>query len=868
MSVISDNVIQTCTSYTTKPAFTYALDEGFAHIMYGEYLSAVKKLAQDIVSRGVEPGDRVMLLASYGPGWCAAYMGIHFAGATAIPMDTQYSADEIKTIYAFTDPVAVLCDKAHNEVIPLETENTLLINGIFDNLPESDNFEPVPLPEDTPMSIIFTSGTTGDPKGVMLSESNFLSNITFMQNYKGLISEKDVMLSILPLHHVYGFTCTFLTPVLTGSTVVFPRTISGADIAEAVQTQKVTILIAVPQVLALFHKKIFETVEKKPFPVRDLFHTMKDITRWARRLTPLNPGKLLFRKIHQKFPGLRYLTSGGARLEPYILKDMRDLGFSIIEAYGLTETSPIACFNNPRKPMPGSVGRAITDVQVKIEKTEKNFDQGEICIQGPNVMMGYYKREDKTAEAVTEGWFHTGDLGYMDRKGNVYITGRKKEVIILPNGKNVYPEELEKLYLKSERIAEVCILALGETGKEQLTAAVYPDMKYFKTKRSGNIHQEVKYDIESIAIHLPSYQRVTRVELMHEEFPRTRLGKLKRYKIKETIENRESSKEKPAEEKETSTDNPFYQFLISELDLDFVPSPDHNLETDLGLDSLAKLELFAAVQKRFGVKIGQEQAGEIISIKNLIDAVGDSADAGGSSAYSLLEEIRKDPETPIEKHVAVGWGLYSAIIRFVIHFAIWIFLKLFMRAKIKGLEKLPKKGPFIIAGNHVSYFDPPTVYGMLPYRLTRRIFSMSLPEIFENFPLNILRKPVRIIMTGTQDTMMESLRYSRIVLKTGESMIIFPEGKRSVDGRVDKPKHGVFMLAQECNAPLVPVYLKGFTKLYSRLNPGFHFAKLEAEVLDPIPVEENIEEAMDQWRAVMKEKNDEEFNRPSDENNK
>jgi 1-acyl-sn-glycerol-3-phosphate acyltransferase len=185
-----------------------------------------------------------------------------------------------------------------------------------------------------------------------------------------------------------------------------------------------------------------------------------------------------------------------------------------------------------------------------------------------------------------------------------------------------------------------------------------------------------------------------------------------------------------------------------------------------------------------------------------------------------------------------------------------------MRAKIKGLEKLPKKGPFIIAGNHVSYFDPPTVYGMLPYRLTRRIFSMSLPEIFENFPLNILRKPVRIIMTGTQDTMMESLRYSRIVLKTGESMIIFPEGKRSVDGRVDKPKHGVFMLAQECNAPLVPVYLKGFTKLYSRLNPGFHFAKLEAEVLDPIPVEENIEEAMDQWRAVMKEKNDEEFKSP------
>ena len=866
MSDIQKSIIQVCKKHNSKPAFTYAENEGYADITYGEYLTAFRNLAADLVSHGIKPGDRVMLLASYGPEWCAAYMAVHFTGAAVIPMDAQYSADEIKTIYSFTEPAAVLYDKAHNEVIPMETETSVCIDRVFSSPEGQTDSAPVPLPAESPMSIIFTSGTTGDPKGVMLSESNFMSNVRFMQHYKGLISEKDVILSILPLHHVYGFTCTFLAPVLTGCTVVFPRTISGADIADAVRSRRVTVLVAVPQVLALFHKKIFETVEKSPFMVRDLFGTMKDVTRWVRRLTPLNPGRILFRKIHSKFPALRYLTSGGARLEPDILKDMRDLGFNIIEAYGLTETSPIACFNHPKRPVPGSVGRAITDVDVKIEKTQKDFDQGEICIKGPNVMMGYFKREEKTEEAVKQGWFHTGDLGYKDNKGNVFITGRKKEVIILPNGKNVYPEELEKMYAGSDRIAEVCILTLEDNGKEQLAAAVYPEMSYFKTKRSGNIHQEVKYDIESIALHLPSYQRVTRVELMHEELPRTRLGKLKRYKIKETIENRSSSREQPDTHMKTETDDPFLVFLMSELDLDFVPSLDHSLETDLGLDSLNKLELFAAVQKRFGIEIGQEEAGEIMSVKNLKDIAGETEDRGSTSAYSLLEEIRRDPETPLSRHVAVGWGMSGGLFRFVGHVVIHLFLRIFMRARIKGIEHIPKEGPFIIAGNHVSYFDALMLYGMLPYRVTRRMYSLSLPEIFDHFPLNIMRKPARIIMTGTHDTMLESLRYSRIVLEKGEPMVIFPEGKRSVNGRVDRPKKGVFLLASEYRAPMVPVYLKGFTQIYSRLNPGFHFAGLQAEVLEPIPAEEDPDRMQDRWLSIMKDKNNEEFSGIADDN--
>lgn len=863
-------LFKVCKAHADKPLFTVVGEQGWQHITYAAYLRAVQVIAAGLGTNGIKPGDRVMLLAANGPEWCAAYMAIHMAGATVIPMDAQYTADEVRTLYEFTEPAAVLCDAAYRGVLPPEVGSPVLIDNIFNAASHSDvsggkvqvegDFRPVPLPDGAPMSIIFTSGTTGDPKGVMLSEANFMSNVAFLREYRSLISSRDIVLSLLPLHHVYGFTCTFLTPLLVGATVVFPKSIGGADIAAALEEQKVTILVAVPQILALFYKKIYDAVAKSPFSVRVLFGALAGITRWSRKLLGINPGRLLFKRIHAGFPSLRFLASGGARLEPWILTGLRDVGFTVAEAYGLTETSPIACINDPDRPIAGSVGKAMTGVEVRIEKTEGDYDQGEICIKGPNVMIGYYKRPDITARSIIDGWFYTGDLGIMDRHGNVNITGRKKEIIILANGKNIYPEELEKLYCKSERIAEVCILAAGTAGSEQLTAAVYPAMEYFKEKRSGSIHQEIKFDIENIAVHLPSYQRVTRVELVDNALPRTRLGKLKRFKIKEIIDNREASRAQANEPRETSTDNPFLRFLMSELKLDFVPLPEHAIETDLGLDSLNKLELFASIEKRFGVTIGKEEAGGMISVKNLAERIGDAADEGGAAGFSIAQEMRKTPAVPLSGHVAVGFGVFGSPLRFVGHVIIHFFLKIFFRARIKGLEKLPDEGPYIIAANHVSYFDALMLYGMLPYRVTRKMFSMSLPEIFKNFPLNLLRKPARIIMTGTHDTMIDSMRYSYRVLTMGQPMVIFPEGKRSMAGLVDRPKSGVFLLAADCNAPLAPVYLKGFTGLYSRLNPGFHFCRLEAEVLDPLPVGENIDSAMAAWYDIMREKNTEEFN--------
>jgi long-chain acyl-CoA synthetase len=857
MSIISDRLEAVVGRFPDKPLFVHREDDGFKAISYRLFLETAWGIAQDLGRGGLQPGERVALLADYGPNWCAAYMGIHLAGMTVVPLDAQYSKGEIENIIGFVGPVAVFTDASHRSLIPGGNFRVADLSDVYGTFGVDTNFVPRALPEDAPMSVIFTSGTTGDPKGVMLSPENFMSNVDGLEQCPGLVSEKDVALAILPLHHVYGFTCTFLAPALIGCTVVFPRSIAGPDITEALKETGITLLVGVPQLLNLFHKKIFDAASAGSFARRSMFGLFRKVTRGCRKYLDVNPGRILFRPVHRNFPNLRHIASGGARLEPEVFHGLTDVGFSIVEAYGLTETSPIACLNNPKHPVAGSVGPAMAGVNIRIDAPEQGLDQGEVCIRGPNVMMGYFQREAETAKAVVDGWFHSGDLGYVDACGNIFLTGRKKEVIVLPNGKNIYPEELEKIYAASQRVGEVCVLPLGEKGKEKLAAAVHPNMEYFKRMKAGSIYQDIKYDIETVAGRLPSYQRVTRIEIIDQELPRTRLGKLKRFRIQEMIESREKSREQSHDDsgfEAQEAEDPFLRFIMTETGIGFVPRPDHNLETDVGLDSLAKLELFSAVEKSFGVRITPEQAGLIVTVEHLRAVVGDAAAGGFSDRFDLMTEMKRSPERPMKQAVDVGSGIIGGVLRLFAHFFLFLFLKIFMGAKIKGRRNLPGAGAFIIAGNHVSYFDALMVYGMFPYRVTRRMFSLSIPEIFGHFPLNLLRKPGRIIMTGTHDTMISSMQYSYTALKGGAPMCIFPEGKRSVDGRLDRPKPGVFQLAKECGAPLVPVYLKGMNNLFSRTRPGFRFTRLEAEILPPLALKDDPEEMMRDWFEALNDR--------------
>ncbi len=854
MAHIADLILEQARTRPDKPAFVFADGERWAETTYAEFARQAKTAAQRLRGLGCQPGDRVALAANNSPLWCAAYVGIHLAGMTVVPLDAAYTEREVHSICAFVEPAAAIADEAHIDLAP-EGLKTLRLEDLA--APDDVGFEPERLSDGQPMSIIFTSGTTGKPKGVMLSEGNILSNIEVALG-SGFLKPggMDRPLLMLPLHHVYACTVTFLTPMCAGCTLVFPRSLKGEDIARAVREQGVTVFPTVPQVLGMLRKRLYEGVRSQPFGRRLVFSALVKLNQ-ALRAVGLNAARWLLRPVHKNFPKLRFFAAGGARLDPEIFHDLRRLGFTVVEAYGLTETSPLVTMNTPRRQVAGSVGRPIPGVDVRIDLPEPDADAGEVCVRGPNVMMGYYKQPEATAEVIRDGWFHTGDLGRFDARGYLFLTGRAKEIIVLPSGKNIYPEELEKHYAAPEAIEEVCVLSLPSPDGEgeNLTAVVYPNLAYFRRMKAGNLLQEVKYVIETTAASLPSYQRVTRVELASEPFPRTRLGKLKRFQIREQVLARRGGPAPEEAEAAPPPDDPLLRWVMDALELRAAPNEQSNLETDLGLDSLSKLELISAFEKAFGVRIAEDDAVEILTVGDFRRFLPEDAAAveGGDAAVSEEDELFEEPTPPLEEHVDAAQGPIKSALRAAGYALMRALLRVGHRRRLEGLENLPAEGPFILAPNHNSYADPVIVLGSLPWRVASWTFSLSLPQIFERFPLSLIRRFGRIILTGTHDTTRRSMQYCAQVLRRGKPMLIFPEGKRSADGLVDRPKRGVGLLAHACAAPLVPIYISGADQLLSRTHPGWRPARVRVRILPPIDPNLPPEEMLDRWFEIMRE---------------
>src|SRR3989338_5759593 len=360
----------------------------------------------------------------------------------------------------------------------------------------------------------------------MLTHKNFSANFDSIAKL-ALIGARDNVLSLLPLHHSYPFMVTLLVPLFSGGRATFLNSLKSEDLLRCLRETQATVLVGVPQLYYSLHKAILEKL-KKP----SLVLSILKVTDIPRRLLRINVNKILLKKLHRNFgPSLRFFASGGARLEPKVAYELTLLGFTILEGYGLTETAPVVTFNPLCRIKFGSVGLPIPEVKIRIHNTDSEHI-GEVLIQGPNVMKGYYKKPKETAEVLKDDWFYSGDLGYIDRDGYLYLTGRSKEVIVLSSGKNIYPEEIEAHYLKSPYIKEICVLEATAGGLSSLHALVFPNIEYFlKTKEVKN-QGKIRWLLENLSKELPSYKRIMGFSVAREELPRTRLGKLKRYEIK------------------------------------------------------------------------------------------------------------------------------------------------------------------------------------------------------------------------------------------------------------------------------------------------------------------------------------------------
>ena len=831
-----------------QPALQLQEGAGYRRLTYGEIARQARALAGALIRAGVVPGDRVALQSENRPEWAAAYFGLMAAGAVAVPLDIQLSDGEVGNVLrhagcrlavASGQQAARLIDLQAGEaplrcVVDLDAEASggrrLAFRTILQGPWSSPGGSLPAVGEDGVASILYTSGTTGIPKGVMLTHGNFLANAESVLRL-GLARADDNMLSLLPLHHAFAFMAQ-LVLLYSGARITFPLSLRGPDLLACMRETGVTLLVGVPQLFYMLHKGIFDQIEKRPLPVRILLWRAM---RLAGLLRPrgINFGRIVFSAVHKKFGGhVRILVSGGARLDPNITWDFLNLGFTLTEGYGLTETAPVVTFNPLDRVRPGSVGKPVSNVEVRIQEPDAS-GVGEIVIRGPNVMRGYYEHPEATAEVIRDGWFHSGDLGYLDADGYLTITGRAKEIIVLSSGKNIYPEEVEEQYLKSPYIKEMCLIpqVADRSGAAAvgLLALVLPDLDYFRAQGMTNVFETIRWDMENVGRDLPPYKRPTSLLIVKEGFPRTRLGKIQRHLVQQRALATQQEEGGGADATSVAADAALFEDETGRGVLEYLRGAtgkpavrlDDNLELDLGMDSLARVEMVVHLEGILNIRIPDEEAAECFTVRDVIEHLNRLRGKAEGSApaprqRTWREILSESPPADVQAMVEASDRASAAITATLSRGLCAVVFRTLYRMRVDGREHIPRGGPLILVSNHCSFFDAFILAAALPRQAFRHLFFMGFEWFFRHPILAWWGRAVRVIPVDMDALLLRALQASALVLRLGKILCIFPEGERSVDGKVRRFYKGAGILARELGVPVLPTYIAGSFEAWPR----------------------------------------------------
>jgi long-chain acyl-CoA synthetase len=552
---------------------------------------------------------------------------------------------------------------------------------------------------------------------------------------------------------------------------------------------------------------------------------------YLRKVFKINPAKIILSSVHHNFGRqLRYLISGGARLEPKVAEDLESWGFAVLEGYGLTETSPIVTFNPMDKPKIGSVGKPIKGVEIKITSPDV-IGIGEVAIRGQNVMKGYYKLPEETRKVMRGGWFFSGDLGYLDKEGYLYLTGRSKEVIVLSSGKNIYPEEIEEHYGRSRFIQEICVAGINQENSVALKAVIVPDLAYFQREGLSDIAGKIKWDLENYSRELPGYKRIMGFIITKETLPRTRLGKIKRYELKEKYEKAllgekpERQEYAPSAEEakvlHSDTGVKVADYLVKELRLKVSPVLSDHLELDLGIDSLAKVDLALAMEQLFQISLSDEFFAQIATVQDLIQGIEGICNQRlpATTAEKTLPWkaiLRQPPSAEMLENIQLWPGLTSRLLTWVVMRLLLVLFKLCFRLEVRGKEYIPPKGPYIFCCNHASFLDAFAVVASVPFKAEVDLYFIGARQIFHHPGVRWAIKSARLIPIDPNEELLSAMEVSGFLLRQGKILCIFPEGQRSIDGKVGEFKKGAGILAAELDVPLVPVAIAGSQAAWGR----------------------------------------------------
>jgi len=830
-----------------RPAFVLDHADRLEEYTYADVLRFTDRIAAVLEARGIHRGDRVGILMENVPHWVFALLGILRIGGVAVPLAPALPENSVQRLCSHAECRLVFSD-AQNLEKARSTKADVILLPSDDILQSSAPVSAFQAPKDDETAlIIYTSGTTGDPKGVEITLFNLAHEIRGVAESFEL-SQQHRILSVLPFSHVLPLVANGIGPLCIGAAVIFLSSISPQRIVESFHKHRITFFVCVPQFFYVLHKKIFSQVEAQPFILRKIFGVLMRI---AGRISRPEHRRKLFGRIHRTVgPELRILASGGSRFDPAVAKDLDRLGYSMLQAYGLTETAAAATATPEKHNVIGTVGTPIRGVSVKIN-TPDNEGIGEICIRGPILMKGYYKDERATRAAVVDGWYHSGDLGRLEPDGSLVITGRSKDVIILANGKNVYPEELEAHYGQSPWIKEICVLGVSEPGGERLHAVVVPDMEEFRRRGQSSISENVQFDLEGLSKQLPSYYRILSFSIRHDPLPRTVTRKLQRFEI----QRQESERNGSSVRREAAAEHPRFKegagAVVAQLVRQAKPGTgpldvSMNLELDLGFDSLARVELLGLAEGQLGVRIDEEKAARIYTLGELIDELTAASPESGRGR-NWKEILNVPPDNALHQHDAMNPSALILWSSYLIIKAGKLLFRLFLPLRYSGLEKLPS-APFILCPNHQSFLDGPLLISVLPKRVIDRIFVLGYTDYWRGRVMGFFAKMSRIVAVDADANLVQALQLGAAGLRNGKVLLVFPEGTRTIDGKLGDFKKGSAILALELGVPVVPMGLKGAYEMWPR---GGSFQRHAVDIIFGEPIDpKRFRNAADPYGAL------------------
>jgi long-chain acyl-CoA synthetase len=804
--------------------------EGSVRWSYRSLSDHVRRLSAGLAASGVERGEPIAIFAPNRPEWIVAALAILDVRAVAVLIDAQARGDELAHYFRDSGARRVFTVREHADRLDelrLDPHPRVVVMNADDTDGRSWRrllaAEPRELPHVEPgdrAALFYTAGTTGPPKGVPLTHENCASNLAALLEAR-VATPDDRILLPLPFHHVYPFMIGLMSVLATGAALVLPAGLTGPQIVRALREGEVTTIVGVPRFYEALVSGLEARVRARGRIASGVFRTVRAASIGARRALGLRAGRTLFRALHREMaPHVRMVASGGAKLDPGVGWKLEGLGWEVCTGYGLTETAPILTFNVPGESRLHTAGRPLRGVQLELDDPDGD-GVGEVLARGPNVFAGYHNLPEKTAEAFTgDGWFRTGDLGRFDRDGYLQIVGRSSEILVLAEGKHVVPEDVEKVYLEHPAMREIGLLL--HDGR--LAALIVPDPGEIG-RRNVAAEDVVREAVGERSRGLQSWQHISEYAITRESLPRTRLGKLKRHRLPELYERARRGAEKDAEarrparpEELSDEDRALLEHPTAKLTWDWLVeryrdrrvTPDTSPQLELGIDSLEWMDLTLEMRERAGVELSEEAIAEIATVRDLLRATIDAAEAGpGPSGAAPLER----PEELLSEEQRRWLEPSGAVVRSLgvaVHAGTSLLMRGLFHVRAEGLERVPARGQVVFAPNHRSLLDPFVIAAVLPRALLRQTFwGGATVWLFTNPFARLLSRIANVVPVDPRRAAISSLALGAAVLERRQNLVWFPEGRRSTTGELQRFLPGVGKLLERFKVPVVPVFIHG-----------------------------------------------------------